>query len=203
MLDSATEMIFNKDQKVFRNRTGLRILDKPDRISDELDAYKRELEKVRNVNNSVIRGWMTLREPIFAITCGHAMDQTSRYDRNAVAHGGSVELDITIICFRQEDGLPCTSWLEGFEKIYNIAYHYVSDLPNSSKMVDILNMYADVSLQTVFFNRPHTKKISRMCTSIIDMWKSAYESGLDPNEIFNKPEVLRACDTIANLFNQE
>ncbi|EEQ27195.1 uncharacterized protein MCYG_00083 [Microsporum canis CBS 113480] len=147
--------------------------EKADTIQRGLDESRKEsqraLDESQRAYHASITTMMELRAPIYQLHSGHQASPKYRERRNAVVHGGSVLMDLSILlhlCRNTDRTAAFTKWAVGFEDIYGIPFHYVKTLSESSRMVTLLNIHADVLLN-VYSSYDQSEYIKDKCTVII------------------------------------
>ncbi|EFQ96754.1 hypothetical protein MGYG_08678 [Nannizzia gypsea CBS 118893] len=178
-------------------------------LEESKRGFMKELAESKNESRRAYSAAMTtmmeLRAPIYQLQSGHQVGPKYRAKRNAVAHGGSVLMDISIL--RHLDTSPggrtavFTKWAVGFEDIYGLPFRYVETLSEGSRMVTLLNIRADVLLLDVYSSYDQSENIEQQCKSVLRQWKVAVDSERDPEGIFDGAAVLSMYDKIVELHN--
>ncbi|EGE04356.1 hypothetical protein TEQG_03559 [Trichophyton equinum CBS 127.97] len=131
--------------------------------------------------------WMLLRSPL--------------YKRNAVAHGGSILVDLDILRFLTNgDASEFAIWTGGFESIYSMPYSHGKLISRESKMVQLADARADLKLLDNFeddYRRAYLPK----CDAIIKLWKAAIDNGQDPEGVFRTPAVAGMVNDLMRSFS--
>ncbi|KAK2832652.1 hypothetical protein FQN49_006883 [Arthroderma sp. PD_2] len=165
------------------------------------ERFEAEMQGQRAAYRATLSEMMTLRVPVYASVPGSQVSAGYRAKRNVVAQGGAVMMDLSILQFLGKEAAAFPKWADGFVKIYWLQPHYAENLTDNSKMVSILNIYADASLLDAYADHAHKDSIKEQCTTLMKLWKGAHNSDHDPNVIFNRRDVNDKYDAIVKLFS--
>ncbi|KDB27543.1 hypothetical protein H109_00704 [Trichophyton interdigitale MR816] len=193
----AADMVVDETKRLVGNRAGLGLLQTLQSMQQHLASIDQELKQFREearqyskeakqfreearqfreeARERHIMTWMLLRSPL--------------YKRNAVAHGGSILVDLDILRFLTNgDASEFSIWTGGFESIYGMPYSHCKLISRESKMVQLADARADLKLLDIFeddYRRAYLPK----CDAIIKLWKAAIDNGQDPEGVFGTPAV--------------
>ncbi|KAM5452175.1 hypothetical protein MaudCBS49596_003529 [Microsporum audouinii] len=209
-----SDMVFDQSQRSFGNKAGVGLLQELRNIREENREFRSRIEesnrrieesnresqkRIDRTYRAAMMSVMTLRAPIYHLHSGGQIGPEYRRRRNAVAHGGSVLTDISILHYL-DDTAAFTRWATRFEEIYCMPFRYTQTLSESSKMVVLLNIHADVLLLGTYSTYQNSEEIKRKCKSIIRLWKNAFDTQRDPNGIFEEAAVAKVYDSIVQWF---
>ncbi|GBF61707.1 hypothetical protein TMEN_4220 [Trichophyton mentagrophytes] len=190
----AADMVVDETKRLVGNRAGLGILQTLESMQQHLASIDQELKQFREearqfreeARERHIMTWMLLRSPL--------------YKRNAVAHGGSILVDLDILRFLANgDASEFAIWTSGFESIYGMPYSHGKLISRESKMVLLADARADLKLLDNFedYRRAYLPK----CDAIIKLWKAAIDNGQDPEGVFRTPAVAGMFDDLMRSFS--
>ncbi|DAA76105.1 TPA_exp: Uncharacterized protein A8136_1142 [Trichophyton benhamiae CBS 112371] len=214
-----TDFVFDRSQRVCGNQDGVGLLqelrglrkrvEESEKALEETNSnFRKALEETKSESqrayDASIMTMMELRAPIYQLHSGHKVGPSYRAKRNAVAHGGSILMDITILrhlLSSRGRTTVFTKWATGFEDIYGIPFRYVETLSQDSKMVSVLNIYADTLLLHMYASYDESETIQKMCKVILRQWKVAVDSERDPECIFDGEALLTMYNKIVELHS--
>ncbi|EGD91290.1 hypothetical protein H112_01088 [Trichophyton rubrum D6] len=201
-----TEFVFDRSQRVCGNQDGVGLLQELRGLRKRVEESEKALEETKSESqrayDASIMTMMELRAPIHQLHSGHKVGPSQRAKRNAVTHGGSILMDITILrhlLSNRGRTTVFTKWAAGFEDIYGIPFRYVETLSEGSKMVPVLNIYADILLLHIYASYDESETIQKMCKVILRQWKIAVDSERDPEGIFDGEALLMMYNKIVEL----
>ncbi|KDB27504.1 hypothetical protein H109_00718 [Trichophyton interdigitale MR816] len=178
------------------------------RVEESESNFRKALEETKSESqrayDASIMTMMELRAPIYQLHSGHKVGPSHREKRNAVAHGASILMDITILrhlLSSRGRTTVFTKWAAGFEDVYGIPFRYVETLSQGSKMVSVLNIYADILLLHMYDSYDESEIIQKMCKVILRQWKIAVDSERDPEGIFDGEAPLTMYNKIVELHS--
>lgn len=187
----AADIIVDETKRLVGNTAGLELL-------DTLECMKRRLasveQSVKQSEEKHIRTMITLRKPLY-----QSPSPVSRHRRNAVAHGGSVLLDLDILRFLANDTSEFGGWSGRFKDIYGLPYSYGKLISPGSKMVALADARADLELLVAF--EGYRPACLPKCDAIIRLWKAAIDTEQDPEGVFGTPAVMEMYDKIMHAFS--
>lgn len=207
-----TDFVFDRSQRVCGNQDGVGLLQElrglRKKVEESESNFRKALEETKSQSqrayDASIMTMMELRAPIYQLHSGHKVGPSHRAKRNAVALGGSILMDITILrhlLSNRGSTAVFTKWAAGFEDIYGIPFRYVETLSQDSKMVSVLNIYADILLLHMYASYDESETIQKMCKVILRQWKIAVDNERDPEGIFDGEALLTMYNKIVELHS--
>ncbi|KAJ5406116.1 hypothetical protein N7465_007400 [Penicillium sp. CMV-2018d] len=165
------------------NPEGHALLSRLDSIANDikdLQGRATRSERLLERSDRLLDSLLVVRHGVLDEWAGQPRVQDEVQERNGVAHGGCIIMDIEVILSMfQDEPERATRWEEAFLTHYGVSWQKVAssknDLKAGSRMAKIFDIYADSKSLHRYQKGHNTQRkdeVVRLCEEWIAKWKS-------------------------------